>query len=212
MLLNKEIFHLVQKSNREDKSPLIVLLHGYGSNEKDLFSFKEFLPNDATIVSLRAPLELFQNMYAWYQIYFENNVKSFDEKSALSSKNLIIDKIKQISKEYNCDDERITLIGFSQGAILGFSVALMKNNLIKNLVALSGYVEEKIIDFSSMSFPNIYISHGINDDVIPHLDSKKTLQILNKNKINYDYYEFNQGHGVNMDNLNSFLKWIKDKY
>jgi len=212
MLLNKEIFHLVQKSNREDKSPLIVLLHGYGSNEKDLFSFKEFLPNDATIVSLRAPLELFQNMYAWYQIYFENNVKSFDEKSAFSSKNLIIDKIKQISKEYNCDDERITLIGFSQGAILGFSVALMKNNLIKNLVALSGYVEEKIIDFSSMSFPNIYISHGINDDVIPHLDSKKTLQILNKNKINYDYYEFNQGHGVNMDNLNSFLKWIKDKY
>ncbi len=212
MLLNKEIFHLVQKSNREDKSPLIVLLHGYGSNEKDLFSFKEFLPNDATIVSFRAPLELFQNMYAWYQIYFENNVKSFDEKSAFSSKNLIIDKIKQISKDYNCDDERITLIGFSQGAILGFSVALMNNNLIKNLVALSGYVEEKIIDFSSMSFPNIYISHGINDNVIPHLDSKKTLQILNKNKINYDYYEFNQGHGVNMDNLNSFLKWIKDKY
>ena len=141
-----------------------------------------------------------------------SDLKSFDEKSAFSSKNLIIDKIKQISKEYNCDDERITLIGFSQGAILGFSVALMKNNLIKNLVALSGYVEEKIIDFSSMSFPNIYISHGINDDVIPHLDSKKTLQILNKNKINYDYYEFNQGHGVNMDNLNSFLKWIKDKY
>ena len=210
--MNKEIFHIVQKSNIEDKSPLIVLLHGYGSNEKDLFSFKEFLPNDATIVSLRAPLELFQNMYAWYQIYFENNVKSFDEKSAFSSKNLIIDKIKQISKDYNCDDERITLIGFSQGAILGFSVALMNNNLIKNLVALSGYVEEKIIDFSSMSFPNIYISHGINDDVIPHLDSKKTLQILNKNKINYDYYEFNQGHGVNMDNLNSFLKWIKDKY
>lgn len=211
-MLNKEIFHIVQKSNREDKSPLIVLLHGYGSNEKDLFSFKEFLPNDATIVSFRAPLELFQNMYAWYQIYFENNVKSFDEKSAFSSKNLIIDKIKKISKDYNCDDERITLIGFSQGAILGFSVALMNNNLIKNLVALSGYVEEKIIDFSSMSFPNIYISHGINDDVIPHLDSKKTLQLLNKNKINYDYYEFNQGHGVNMDNLNSFLKWIKDKY
>jgi len=146
------------------------------------------------------------------KIYFENNVKSFDEKSALESKNLIIDNIKEIAKQYNCDDKRITLIGFSQGAILGFPVALMSNNLIKNLVALSGYVEEKIIDFKSISFPNIYISHGINDDVIPYLDSKKTLQILNKNKIKYDYYEFNQGHGVNMDNLNSFLKWIKEKY
>ena len=211
-MLNKEIFHIVQKSNIEDKSPLIILLHGYGSNEKDLFSFKEFLPSEATIVSFRAPLELFQGMYAWYQIYFENNVKSFDEKSALFSKNLIVDKIKEITTRYNCDNKRVTLIGFSQGAILGFPVALMNNNLIKNLVALSGYVEEKIIDFRSISFPNIYISHGINDDVIPHLESKKTLQILNNNKIEYDYYEFIQGHGVNVDNLNSFLKWIKDKY
>ena len=210
--MNKEIFHIVQKSNLEDKSPLIILLHGYGSNEKDLFSFKEFLPSEATIVSFRAPLELFQGMYAWYQIYFENNVKSFDEKSALFSKNLIVDKIKEITTRYNCDNKRVTLIGFSQGAILGFPVALMNNNLIKNLVALSGYVEEKIIDFRSISFPNIYISHGINDDVIPHLESKKTLQILNNNKIEYDYYEFIQGHGVNVDNLNSFLKWIKDKY
>ena len=92
--MNKEIFYIVQKSNLEDKSPLIVLLHGYGSNEKDLFSFKEYLPNDATIVSFRAPFELFQDMYAWYQIYFENNVKSFDEKTALLSINLIIDKIE----------------------------------------------------------------------------------------------------------------------
>ena len=211
-MLNKEIFHIVHKSNLEDKSPLIILLHGYGSNEKDLFSFKEFLPNDATIVSFRAPFELFHDMYAWYQIYFENNVKSFFFFFALESKNLIIDNIKEIAKQYNCDEKRITLIGFSQGAILGFPVALMSNNLIKNLVALSGYVEEKIIDFKSISFPNIYISHGINDDVIPYLDSKKTIQILNKNKIKYDYYQFNQGHGVNMDNLNSFLKWIKDKY
>jgi len=93
-LLSKEIFHIVQKTNQENKSPLIILLHGYGSNEKDLFSFKEFLPIDATIVSFRAPFELFQGMYAWYQIYFENNVKSFDEKSAAESTNLIIDKIK----------------------------------------------------------------------------------------------------------------------
>ena len=210
--MNKEIFYIVQKSNQEEKSPLIVLLHGYGSNEKDLFSFKEYLPKDATVVSFRAPLKLFEDMYAWYQIYFENNVKSFDEKSAQLSNNLIVDKIKEIAKLYKCDYKRITLIGFSQGAILGFAVALMSNNLIKNLVALSGYVEEKIIDFRSISSPNIYISHGINDDVIPHLDSKKTLQILNKSKIKYDYYKFNQGHGVNMDNLNSFLKWIQDKY
>lgn len=37
------------------KAPLMVLLHGYGSNEKDLFSFASELPKELHIISLRAP-------------------------------------------------------------------------------------------------------------------------------------------------------------
>ena len=190
-----------------------MLLHGYGSNENDLFSFQSFFPKNHTIVSFRAPLTVFEGMYAWYEIYFENNVKSFNENTAKNSSNEIVDEIKLICKQYNCDVNNITLIGFSQGAILGYSIAISNPGLIKNLVALSGYVEEKIIDFKNQKInTSIYISHGESDEVIPYLESKQTLEVLDKNGIKYNYNSFNQGHGVNQENLISFLDWLKGKY
>ena len=212
--MSNKFIHVHRSSNEKSKKqPLVVLLHGYGSNENDLFSFQSFFPENHTIVSFRAPLTVFEGMYAWYEIYFENNVKSFNENTAKNSSNEIADEIKVICKQYNCDINNITLIGFSQGAILGYSIAISNPGLIKNLVALSGYVEEKIIDFKNKKIDtSIYISHGEFDEVIPYLESKQTLDVLDKNEIKYNYNSFNQGHGVNQENLKSFLDWLKDKY
>ena len=66
--------------------------------------------------------------------------------------------------------------------------------------------------FPKKTKTSIYVSHGKNDDTIPYLESKKTLEILKEKGIQYDYNSFNQGHGVNQENLNSFLNWLKNKY
>jgi phospholipase/carboxylesterase len=102
------------------------------------------------------------------------------------------------------------LIGFSQGAILGHAIAQSSN--IKNLVALSGYVDKDLVTFDNKNKTSIYISHGRNDEVIPYKDSFETNLILDDNNIDYDYKSFNQGHGVNNKNLESFIGWLKDKY
>ena len=213
-MLNKRLHKIYKLSkNKTTKQPLIVLIHGYGSNENDLFSFNSLFDENLNIVSYRATKELYQNMYAWYDIYFENNAKSFDEKKAFQSAKLITEEIKLFCNEYNCDENRVTLIGFSQGAILGYSVLFLNPNLLKNLVALSGYVEEKILDRNDIKTnTSIYVSHGKNDETIPYDDSKKTLQLLNSKKIKYDFFEFNQGHGVSQENLYSFLNWLSKKY
>ena len=62
-----------------------------------------------------------------------------------------------------------------------------------------------------MSKKPLIVFEGIEGSGKSH-HIKVVSRFLDKNKIKYDYYEFNQGHGVNMDNLNSFLKWIKEKY
>jgi len=49
-----------------DNPPLLILLHGYGSNEDDLFSFAPELPEEFLIISARAPLTLGVDSYAWY--------------------------------------------------------------------------------------------------------------------------------------------------
>lgn len=50
------IAYLIQEPKvKKEKNPLILLLHGYGSNEEDLFSFASELPEDYYVISARAP-------------------------------------------------------------------------------------------------------------------------------------------------------------
>ena len=51
--------------------PSFVLLHGYGSNEDDLFAFERLFPSNSAVFSLRAPLSLVQGGRAWFSIDFE---------------------------------------------------------------------------------------------------------------------------------------------
>ena len=209
--MNTSFFYLIKKpENNTKKSPIVFLLHGFGSNEEDLFSFSPYLNNDVTIISLRAPIMLYPNSYAWYNIYYSGSVKSYDKEAAKLIKNQFISEINYFIKKYDCDPNRITLIGFSQGAILGHAIAQSSN--IKNLIALSGYVDDELIDFDNTNKTSIYISHGNEDEVIPFKESIETNKILNQNNIEYEFNSFEQGHGVNSENLKSFLEWLKERY
>ena len=79
-------FHIHKKSNLENSpSPLLLMVHGYGSNEQDLFSFSRAIPEKFTIVSIRGDIEIQYNGFAWYNITIDfNGKKSYDIKKLLS--------------------------------------------------------------------------------------------------------------------------------
>ena len=209
--METSFFYLIKKPKyNTNKSPLVFLLHGFGSNEQDLFSFSRFLDQDATIVSLRAPIMIYPNSYAWYNIYYSGSVKSYDKEAAKLIRDKLINEMDYFISKHDCDPNRITLIGFSQGAILAHAIA--QNSNIKNLIALSGYVDEELISFEKTNNLSIYISHGKDDEVIPFEESFKTNKLLDDNNVKYEFKTFDQGHGVNSENLKSFLDWLENKY
>ena len=64
------------------KPPLLLLLHGVGSNEADLFSFADQLPDEYLVVSARAPITLGPESYAWYQVDFSTGTPIFNAQQA----------------------------------------------------------------------------------------------------------------------------------
>ena len=61
--------HIIRPSTiTNGKPPVLFMLHGYGSNEEDLFSFAPELPGELCIISIRAPYTLQPYGYAWYAI------------------------------------------------------------------------------------------------------------------------------------------------
>lgn len=209
--------HLIRPStNNEGKPPVIFMFHGYGSNEEDLFSFAPELPGALCVISVRAPypMEPFGN--AWYAITFDaQQGKWSDDEQARSSRERIIKFIDEACEAYGLDTDRINLLGFSQGTILSYSVALSYPEKIKNVVALSGYINEGILkkDYHKNTFKNlqIYISHGQVDQVIPPEWAQKAPSFLNKLGISNVYKEFPVGHGVSPENFYSFKKWLEER-
>lgn len=211
------LHYIVQEpKEKKEKNPLLLLLHGYGSNEQDLFSFASELPDDCYIISARAPYDLQYGSYAWYAINFEaDNTKFSDLNQARQSRDLIVAFIDELIAKYPIDASKISLIGFSQGAILSYAVALSYPTKIGQVVAMSGYLNTDIategFEKNDLSSLNIFASHGTVDQVIPIDWARKTPAILEKLGIECIYKEYPIGHGVSPQNFFDFKNWLVGK-
>ena len=196
-----------------DKNPLLLLLHGYGSNEQDLFSFATELPDEYYIISARAPYNMQYGSYAWYAINFDADQNKFsDNEQARISRDLIAKFIDELVANFPIDTTNVTLIGFSQGTILSYAVALSYPEKVQQVVAMSGYINPEILTENylenSFSKLKIFASHGTVDQVIPVDWGRKAKPFLENLGIEITYKEYPIGHGVSPQNFYDFKKWL----
>ncbi|CAM3927699.1 alpha/beta hydrolase [Flavobacterium cucumis] len=211
------LHYLIQEPKiKNDKNPLILLLHGYGSNEEDLFSFASELPQDHYVISVRAPYDLQPYGHAWYAIHFDADENKFsDNVQAKQSVELIAGFIDEIVKQYPIDAKNVTLIGFSQGAILSYATALTYPQKVSKVVALSGYFNQEIIpeviETNAISHLKFFVSHGSVDQVIPVEWARKAKPALENLGLEVEYHEYPVGHGVAPQNFFDFKNWLQQK-
>ena len=209
------LHYLIQEPKvKHDKNPLLILLHGYGSNEEDLFSFAPELPDDSYVISVRAPYDLQPYGHAWYAIHFDADENKFsDNVQAKQSVEIIASFIDEIVKQYPIDTNNVTLIGFSQGAILSYATALTYPEKIAKVVALSGYFNQEImpevIDTKAISHLKFFVSHGSVDQVIPVDWARKAKPALENLGLEVEYQEYPIGHGVSPKNFYDFKNWLQ---
>ena len=214
---NLSLYHITRESSIKDgKAPLLIMLHGYGSDENDLFSFASELPKELFIISIKAPYPLQPYGNAWYAINFDaEKGKWSDNEQAIQSRDLIAKFIDEACNTYSIDENNVTLLGFSQGTILSYAVALTYPEKIKNIVALSGYVNIDIIseNFQNKDYSNLdfYCSHGSADQVIPVDWARQTPKFLESLNIKHQYNEFPVGHGVAPQNFYELRDWLKSR-
>ena len=197
-----------------EKNPVLILLHGYGSNEEDLFSFATELPEEYYIISVRAPYDLQPYGHAWYAIYFDADENKFsDDEQAKTSRDTIAKFIDSICEKYPIDSTNVTLIGFSQGAILSYATALSYPEKVNRVVVLSGYLNEKVLaeGFQNKAIGNLkfFISHGSVDQVIPVDWGRKAKPFLENLGLDVTYKEYPVGHGVAPQNFFDFKNWLE---
>ncbi len=191
----------------EDKTELLIQLHGVGSNKEDLFSFAHMLPKKYTILSAQAPIDYFGG-FAWYNLYpgedgFISNIPEAKE-SLKAIKEFIENAITAFDAK-----PKVTLLGFSQGAILSLATTLNNPNLIDKVIALSGYLNNDLIDkeLKENKIP-IFATHGTQDEVITIDKAKKTYQFFEENNYNFQFKSYPMAHGVSPECLQDVISFL----
>lgn len=214
--MSLQLHHITRPSSLKENAPLLIMCHGYGSDENDLFSFAQELPEELFIISVRAPHPMQPYGNAWYAINFDGNQNKWnDVEQAVESRDNLAKFIDEACAEYPVNKDNVTLLGFSQGTILSYAVALTYPEKVKNIIALSGYISEDMLndnladkDFSHLDF---YCSHGSVDQVIPVDWARKAPKFLDHLNIKNTFSEFPVGHGVAPQNFYGLKSWLETR-
>lgn len=209
------VHEILPPEKSTEKPKMILLIHGYGSHEQDLFSFADSLNDKRFIISIRGPIQLPFGGFAWYNIDFSNSPDRWtDDQQAMGSIERIEQFIKDAVEAYDLSSEDICIMGFSQGSIISYSLLFRQPSKIRSLVAMSGYIHSPLLPERSgndLLTSQVLMTHGTMDEVIPIQWARRSEEVLEKLKIPHQFREYPMGHGVSPQCFQDILRWMRDK-
>ena len=148
---------------------------------------------------------------AWYSIHFDaEQDKWSDLKEAKKSLLDISKQLEYFINQYNLKPKDIGLIGFSQGAILSWSLLLDQPNRFRRAVCMSGYINTQLLEKPLQEYQNIlaYASHGTSDPTVPYDWAVSSIKELNKKNPQLTFNSYPDGHNVSPENFRDLLEWL----
>ena len=192
--------------------PLLLLLHGVGSNEEDLFGLAPYLDERFLIVSARAPVALEYGGYGWFRIEFTPRGMAADVEQAKQSLELLPGFIEGLVEAHGADERRVYLAGFSQGAMMSLAVLLTRPEKVAGVVAMSGRMPvqalEREPDRGLLKGKPVLVTHGLYDPVLPIEQGRLARDYLEELSVELTYREYPMAHEVSMESLRDVSRWL----
>ncbi|MCH2108482.1 MAG: alpha/beta hydrolase [Polyangiaceae bacterium] len=166
---------------------ILVLLHGYGAQGRDLMGLGSALgaPLSFTELYPQAPLALGNDRYAW----FRRDGRGFS--AALQKVGGFLRGLRQQYPE-----KSIIIAGFSQGAMLSAQLLLDAQSALQGALLFSPAIQGELpVESEAPRFP-IFISHGTQDRILPFRGGKNLEQQFTDAGYSVRFIEFQGGHSI----------------
>ena len=196
--------------------PMLVLMHGYGSNETDLFDLKENLPQHFLIVSLRAPMAMGNNSFQWFGMETVNGKMQGNRKDIINSVTKVKAMISALLKKYHADATQIYLSGFSQGGMMSFEVGLTSPELLRGIAPMSGKIFEplkaSVKNTAALKNLSIFIGHGDADNRVAYSFAMEADTYLKQLGLHPELHTYpGMAHSINQQEVTDLSKWLSRK-
>lgn len=214
LLRDLPLAYVEQASTDARDKPLVIFLHGYGGNETNLISFTSLLPANYNYLSVRAPLKAYQEGYQWFNQRPDSAYYDGKTEDLKSSAQVLEQFIEQATRKYQTKPSKVFLVGFSQGAMMSYEVALRHPQLVGGFAALSGHMlpvlKAELKPDPARQKLAVFIGHGVVDTLIPVQGASDAEAYLKTQGIKVQYHAYaGLPHGANEAEVKDLGAWLE---
>ena len=213
-----ELIHTIYEPDGDGPHPTMLTLHGRGANALDLLGLAPHLCNGKFLIicpqgPLETPIGPSAVGYAWYPMSMGGPP---DVGAILSSKEKLQHFLEACLKRYPIDVKKLVILGFSQGGVMSYSLALTNPERFAALAVLSSWLPKELVPKLSInnqavqSLPTI-VQHGSQDSMIEVGRAQDSVERLRELRVPLTYREYDMGHEITPRSLTDLSAWLEEK-
>jgi phospholipase/carboxylesterase len=209
------LVHTIYEPQGEGPHPTVLALHGWGANAMDLLGLAPYLAGGQFLVlSPEGPVEVPLGPtvgYGWFPL----TLGAPPDPAAF---NAGVDAARSFLaaalRRYPVDPNKLVVLGFSQGGVIAYALALAEPERFAGLVALSSWfpatVAQTLPPRNRERLP-VLVQHGTRDDLIEISRGRESVENLRRLQVPVTFREFDMGHEINADSLTQLSAWLQEK-
>ena len=210
------LLHTIYEPTGDGPHPTVLALHGWGANAMDLLGLAPYLAGGRFLVlcpqgPVEVPLGPGVAGYGWFPL---TAGAPPDPGAFTAGLNGIRDFLAAAERRYPIDPRKLVILGFSQGGVMAYALALAEPERFAGLAALSSWLPQSLADQlppARREQLTTLVQHGSNDELIPIERARESVEILRRLGVPLSYREFDMGHEINGPSLRNLIDWLQEK-
>ncbi len=183
----------------------LLLLHGTGGDENDLLPLGRMLDPEANLLSPRGQV-LENGMPRFFRRLAEG---VFDVPDLIQRTKELKEFIAAAAAEYGCDAEKMTAVGFSNGANIAGSLLLLHPDMLKSAVLLHPMVPLVPDGLPDLSKTRIFIGAGRQDTLVSNDETERLTALLRQAEADVTLFWSDGGHGLSPAEVRAAAHWLR---
>jgi len=212
-----QLIHTIYQPAGDGPFPTLLTLHGRGANAFDLLGLAPHLCGGKFLMicpqgPLETPIGPEAVGYSWYPMSMGGPP---DVDAILSSQKKLRVFLDECVKSYPIDVKKLALLGFSQGGVMAYGLALSDPGRFAALAVLSSWLPKELLSQISVSdavrsLPTL-VQHGTQDSMIEVDRARSSVETLRQLHVPLTFREYEMGHEIRPRSLSELSTWLEEK-
>jgi phospholipase/carboxylesterase len=210
------LVHAVHEPQGDGPHPTVVALHGWGASALDLLGLAPHVAAGRFLVlcpqgSLTLPVGPGVTGYGWFPL---SGGGAVDPDAFARAEDAVVAFVDLAARRYPIASDKLALLGFSQGGVMAYALALRLRRRFAAVAALSSWLPpaRSALDVEeSLDGMPFLVQHGTRDPLIDVARARESVETLRRLKANVTYREYDMGHEISAKSLADLSAFLAER-